>query len=93
MTRSVAYYPELIEGIFEQADEEALNSDQFDFFQTTEKGHGREETRSHYTTSASSLSMVSQWSGLKTVGIVVSERSTKKKEKSGMSVLYFQLTQ
>lgn len=71
---------EEVEDIFEQADEEALNSDQFDFFQTTEKGHGREETRSHYTTSASSLSMVSQWPGLKTVGIVVSERSTQKKK-------------
>jgi len=70
---------EKVAEIFEEADEETLNSSQFDCFQTTEKGHGREETRTHYTTSASSLPMISKWPGLKTVGIVVSERSTPKK--------------
>ena len=66
--------------IFEQADEETLNSSQFDFFQTTEKSHGREEIRSHYTTSARSLPMISQWPGLESVGIVVSERLNSRKK-------------
>ena len=70
---------EEVTSIFEQADDEALNSEQFDFFQTTERGHGREESRYYYTTSAESLSMVSQWPGLTTIGIVISERSTPKK--------------
>ncbi len=71
---------EAVENIFEQADTETLNSDQFDFFQTTARGHGREETRSHYTTSASTLPMLSKWKGLETIGIVVSERTVKGKK-------------
>ena len=66
---------EAVEKVFAQADEESLNNrDQFDFHLTEDKGHGRHEMRSHFTTSACGLPMISQWRGLKTIGIVVSER-------------------
>jgi predicted transposase YbfD/YdcC len=66
-----------VEQIFAEADTETLNSDQFDFYQIEDKGHGRHEVRSHYTTEACNLPMTSQWKGLKTIGIVVSERKEK----------------
>lgn len=46
----------------------------FDFFQTEEKGHGRHEIRSHYTTTFVDAAISQEWEGLKTIGIVVSER-------------------
>lgn len=68
---------EAVEKVFTEADIETLNSDQFDFHQTEDKGHGRSEIRSHYTTGICDLPMASLWSGLKTIGIVVSEREEK----------------
>ena len=72
---------EAVENVFSQADGETLNnSDRFDFHQTENKGHGRHEVRSHFTTSACDLPMVSQWRGLKTIGIVISEREEDEKK-------------
>ncbi len=83
---------EAVENIFEQADTETLNSDQFDFFQTTARGHGREETRFHYTTSerkhpANAIKM-------ERIGDYRHSRvgtDGKRKKKYGMSLLYLQL--
>jgi predicted transposase YbfD/YdcC len=63
-----------VEEVFAQAGEEALNGPEFDFFLTEEKGHGRHEIRSHYTTSFADAPIAQEWEGLKTIGIVVSER-------------------
>ncbi len=71
---------EAVEKVFTEADIETLNSDKFDFHQTENKGHGRSEVRSYYTTEVCDLSMASQWNGLKTIGIVVSEREEKDKK-------------
>jgi hypothetical protein len=56
---------EAVTEIFAQTDTETLsNSDRFDFHLTEDKGHGRNEVRAHFTTSASGLPMVSRWKGL-----------------------------
>jgi predicted transposase YbfD/YdcC len=69
---------EAVTEIFAQTDTETLSkSDRFDFHLTENKGHGRNEVRAHFTTSASGLPMVSRWKGLQTVGIVISEREEK----------------
>ena len=69
-----------VETVFSQADVETFNSDTFDFFQSECKGHGRHEIRSHYTTDAAGLPMIAQWKGLRTIGVVVSERHEKDKK-------------
>lgn len=71
---------EAVEKIFAEADQETLNSDVFDFYQTVEKNRGRHEIRSHYTTSTFDLPMASKWNGLKTLGIVISEKEEKGKK-------------
>ena len=75
---------EAVENVFAQADMETLNnSDQFDFHETEEKDHGRNEVRSHFTTSACDMPIASQWKGIKTIGIVVSEREEKGEKSTG----------
>jgi len=71
---------EAVEKTFSEADVEALNGEEFDFYQMESKGHGRHETRTHYTTRASHLPMLSKWKGLKTIGVVISEREEKGKK-------------
>lgn len=71
---------EAVEEVFAQADEKTLNSEKFDFHQTEDNGHGRKEFRSIYTTSATDLPMASKWRGLKTIGVVVSDREKKGKK-------------
>jgi predicted transposase YbfD/YdcC len=63
-----------VEKVFATADEETLNSDAFDFFQTEEKNRGRYEVRTHMTTSTFELPMSSKWKGLKTAVLVYSEK-------------------
>lgn len=63
-----------VEKKFAQAGEKDLNGPEFDFFQTEEKGHGRHEIRSHFTTHFIDNPISRKWMGLKTIGIVVSER-------------------
>ncbi|MGD9950051.1 MAG: ISAs1 family transposase [Desulfobulbus sp.] len=69
-----------VETVFNQANAETFNSDKFDFYQSESRGHGRHEIRSHYTTDAAALPMVAQWKGLRTIGVVVSERHGKDKK-------------
>lgn len=64
----------VVEEVFAQASEEELNGPKFDFFQTAEKGHGRHEIRSYFTTSFLNIPIAQEWEGLKTIGIVVSEK-------------------
>lgn len=71
---------EAVEEIFGQAGEEELSAPDFDFFQTEEQGHGRHERRSHFTRSFSGAAIAQEWEGLKTIGVVVSERSTNGKK-------------
>jgi predicted transposase YbfD/YdcC len=47
-----------------------------DYYETADTGHGREEVRRYWTTSAlQTLRTKEQWHGLQTVGLVESERS------------------
>ena len=69
-----------VEEIFANVGDEELNSPSFDFFQTEEKGHGRHETRSYFTTSFTDTALSQKWEGLKTAGIVVSERNVNGKK-------------
>jgi predicted transposase YbfD/YdcC len=47
-----------------------------DYYETADAGHGREEVRRYWTTSAlQTLRTKDQWRGLQTVGLVESERS------------------
>ncbi|MDD2468718.1 MAG: ISAs1 family transposase [Desulfobulbus sp.] len=71
---------EAVETVFSQADVATFNSETFDFYQMENKGHGRHEIRSYYTTDAAELPMLSQWKGLRTIGVVVSERTEKNKK-------------
>jgi len=71
---------EAVENVFEQADLTTLDSVHFDSHQTEDKNHGRNEVRSHFITSAPNLPTVSRWKGLKTIGVVVSEREEKGKK-------------
>ena len=66
-----------VKNIFSEAEMKTLKCDQFDFYQTKNKDHGRNEIRSHITTSARDIPMASQWKGLQTIGIVISEREEK----------------
>ncbi len=63
-----------VEDVFAQADVETLNSDRFDFYETEDKGHGRKEVRTYFTTDATDLPMAAQWPGIKSIGIVISDR-------------------
>ena len=65
---------EAVEKIFAHANQEKLAGPDFDFFQTEEKGHGRSEKRSYFTTVFTDDALGKKWEGLKTVGVVVSER-------------------
>jgi len=71
---------EAVEKVFTEADAETLNGGQFDFHQTKDTGHGRSEVRSYFTTAAHDLPMAHLWKGLKTIGVVVSEREEKGKK-------------
>ena len=69
-----------VEGIFEGADTVTLEGSDFDFYQTEDRGHGRNEIRSYFTTdNLDSIPMVSDWAKLTTVGVVVSEVTKKGK--------------
>lgn len=63
-----------VEKVFTEAGEKELNGPNFDFFQTEEKGHGRHEIRTHFTTNFANIPICREWEGLKTIGVVVSER-------------------
>lgn len=69
---------EAVEKVFAQAED--FDDEKFDFCQTEDNGHGRNEFRSIFTTSAAELPMASKWRGLKTIGVVVSEREKKGKK-------------
>lgn len=73
---------EAVEEVFAQADEKTFNSEKFDVYQTEDNAHGRNEFRSYYTTNAEDLPMASKWRGLKTIGIVVSEREERGEKSS-----------
>lgn len=63
-----------VEDVFEKAGEKGLQGPDFDFYQTEETGHGRREIRSYFTKNFTDNPICEKWIGLKTVGIVMSER-------------------
>jgi predicted transposase YbfD/YdcC len=73
-----------IEALEDEVKEEA----KMDSYQSEEKGHGREETRTCFTTKfLDSLEMKEQWSGCKVIGKIIRERVINGKEE--IEVRYF----
>ena len=65
---------EAIDGIFGSASVEKLDSSEFDFYCSEDKDHGRHETRwCLVTDNLEKVPMCSEWKGVQTVGIVVSD--------------------
>lgn len=65
---------EAVERIFSEAKQKDLDGPHFDFHQTEEKGHGRHEVRTYFTSSlVDLLPNAGEWEGLQTVGAVISE--------------------
>jgi predicted transposase YbfD/YdcC len=67
--------------LFEQSFEKGkLESDDFDWYETHEYGHGREEWRQYWTTDAlDELTQKKNWAGLRTVVMVERERTVRGK--------------
>lgn len=69
-----------VEEQFQQTDEAEFSGPDFDYHQTEESGHGRKEIRSHFITEKIGfIPGIGAWSGLKSIGIVISQRSEKGK--------------
>ena len=64
-----------VQAFFEQARHTEFKDLEFDYHETFEKGHGREETRRYWITPApAELSGREHWEGLQTIALVESER-------------------
>jgi predicted transposase YbfD/YdcC len=69
-----------VEETFSSATSEELNGSDFDVHQTEEDGHGRHEVRTYFTsTLLDRLPNPEDWEGLQTLGVVISEVTTKGK--------------
>src|SRR5262249_13242767 len=65
-----------VERLFDTLLQQDTPASQLDYYETANEGHGRVELRRYWTTSAlDSLRTKEQWRGLRTAGMVESERS------------------
>jgi predicted transposase YbfD/YdcC len=65
-----------VEHLFDSLLQQEVASSRLEYYETTERGHGRVEVRRHWTTSALDvLRTKEQWRGLQTVGLIESERT------------------
>ena len=72
--------PNLFKAIKALFNNSNLEDADFDFHQMEDKGHGRHEIRSCFTTdNLKEIPMSSEWSGLRTVGVVISDVTQKGK--------------
>jgi predicted transposase YbfD/YdcC len=65
--------------LFEDAAQREFRGVDADHFETMDKGHGRIEVRKYFSLDASELQSVEEWKGLCTAGMIVRERTEKKK--------------
>ena len=69
---------EQVEALFHEASETGFDEFDLDYYESQQKGHGREEIRRHWTLSdVEQLSEASSWKDLKLIGLVESERRLK----------------
>ena len=67
-------HPQLYKTVVSKFEEELPAETKETFYQTTEKGHGRIETRSYYSAEAGNwIPNWSEWCNLKSIGIVMSD--------------------
>lgn len=66
--------------VFEEAIEKDFVGMRCDYFEQSESGHGREETRRYWTLDAhEQMEDIEMWAGLRTIAMVESERTVKGK--------------
>lgn len=69
-----ANHPQLHEAVVSKFEEELPAETKQTFLQTTEKGHGRIETRSYYSAEVGNwLPNLGEWMSLKSIGIIMSD--------------------
>lgn len=74
-----------VEDLFRNADNVNFEGFESDYYETTGKGHGRQETRRHWTVASKGLlTEDAKWQKLKTVAVVESERTINGKTTSEM---------
>lgn len=67
-------HPTLHTAVREQFEQHPIPEDDIHYFETTDKGHGRIEHRRYYSITAGEwLPQTKEWTGLKSVGMVVSD--------------------
>lgn len=80
---------EQVEDYFDKATEnveELMGSGVLDFYETSEKGHGRTEVRRYWSSSeVQKLGEHTKWPGLRSIVMVERERTTKDSESYGVS--------
>ncbi len=76
-------HPQLYETIMTKFEEELPAETKETFFQTTEKGHGRVETRTYYSAEAGNwIPNLKAWKNLKSIGIAMSDVHRQDKDSS-----------
>lgn len=73
--------------LFKEAQDKKFHGIDADDFETTEKGHGRVEIRTYISMDGSELPSTEEWEGLKSVGKVVRERTSK--DKTSIETQYY----
>jgi predicted transposase YbfD/YdcC len=78
---------EEVELLFKDAHDKKYQGVDADDFETAEKGHGRVEVRTYISMDASELPSAEEWTGLKSVGKVMRERTLK--GKTSIEIQYY----
>ena len=78
---------EEIELTFNDAQAKSFKGFDADNYETTEKAHGRIERRIYYSIEADELPSQKEWTGMKSIGMVIRERTEK--EKTTKEVQYY----
>ena len=76
-----------IELLFKEAQEVGFKGVDADQYETLEKSRGRVEKRLYYSMDADELPDKTKWAGIKSLGMVVRERTTEKK--SSKEIVYY----
>lgn len=76
-------HPTLLEEIkltFKEAEEKDFKGFDADSYETMEKAHGRVENRKYYSIDADGLPSKTEWTGMKSLGMVIRERTIQNKK-------------
>ena len=68
-----------------------MNTDELDFYETTQVGHGRKEVRQYllFDPFEEFVDLEFEWPGLKKLGVVISTRGNKSEEHANLSIRYY----